>query len=545
MIQPIFDPNRSFREWLRDEIYTGPNGTGEYVPNVDDKVWDWVQGVMRVVSVDMTTGLSTLKAWQPIAESMSDNPLDILSGVGPGYSSESWRLLLDSSVMPHRLQFDRRLHVYGSTVSYCKVFLGSDIGPSGKVISKYYDQNGNFISDNIPFELVAMPDHNNYAIKAPKTGYCTDRLPDGELVTAVFYDDAGGVASKAQLLIWNTSFIRAIEAPERYITGVEILSPFKSAVDPMLIEFPINVTLNSVTMMARVKYTDGYRDVAIDGDKVSLMGLDTYVSTILGNTVPVVLRYSLAPNESSFNTVGIHEKVVTTNYRARTTAVDGAYSVKLFCCPHWDYTLNQYRLAWWLYNLNRDTYYRVDDLVEFGVTSNAFQPNLYGQTQDITVTLDLSTVSPVFAKYRHVQTVRLTLFAAGTSNQTLWTISYDTGSDTPYGAEVYATLDHLSGYSYKARLDDRWSNLDAWLERFYYQSLPISNPDFEPRPLRPTHFVLNANAVMTEYPITAFNTDIIIPAEVRHGQNLYLHWIRRDGGNDLQLGVSPVTARHI
>ena len=84
MIQPIFDSNRGFREWLRSEIYTGPTGTGVYVPNVDDKVWDWVQGILRVVAVDMSTGLSTLQAWQAPAEPEPENRLDILSGVGPG-----------------------------------------------------------------------------------------------------------------------------------------------------------------------------------------------------------------------------------------------------------------------------------------------------------------------------------------------------------------------------------------------------------------------------------------------------------------------------
>lgn len=545
MIQPIFDPNRGWREWFIGEIYTGPAGTGAYVPNVDDKVWSWVQGIMRVVAVDLSTGLSTLQAWEAPAEPEPENRLDILSGVGPGYSSESWRMMLDTSVFPYRLQFDDRLHAYSSTTSYCKVFLGSDIGPQGKVISKYFDQSGNFISDNIPLEVVAMPDGNNYAIKAPKTGYCTERYPDGELVTAVFYNDSGGVSSKAQLLVWNTSFIRAIESPERYITSVEILSPFKSAVDPQLIEFPINVTLASVTMMAQVNYTDGRRVIAVDGDKVQLLGLENYVSTINGQQVPIFLRYALSPGESSFHGVGVGEKVVMTQYRAKTTPVDGAYSVKLFCCPHWDYTLNRYRLAWYLYNLNRETYYRVDDLVELAVTSNPFMPTLYGQSQDITVSLDLSRVNPLFAKYRHVQNVRLTLFAAGTATQTLWTVHYDTMTDTPYGAEVYATMQHISGFTYRARLNDRWTNVDAWLERFYYQLLPVTNPDVEPRPPRPTHFVVDAHGVKTEYPLNAFSAELTIPAEVKNGQNLYLHWIKRDGGNDLQLGVSAVTARHL
>ena len=45
---------------LKSEIYTGPTGTGRYVPNIEDAVWDWTAGVFRVVDVNITTGLSTL-----------------------------------------------------------------------------------------------------------------------------------------------------------------------------------------------------------------------------------------------------------------------------------------------------------------------------------------------------------------------------------------------------------------------------------------------------------------------------------------------------
>lgn len=37
--------------WMMKDIYTGPNGTGEYVPNVGDAILDWTAGWFKVISV--------------------------------------------------------------------------------------------------------------------------------------------------------------------------------------------------------------------------------------------------------------------------------------------------------------------------------------------------------------------------------------------------------------------------------------------------------------------------------------------------------------
>ena len=59
-LQPEKNPNRRFYQWAREEIYTGPNGTGAYVPNQGDLVYDRQLGMFEVASVDYTTGLSIL-----------------------------------------------------------------------------------------------------------------------------------------------------------------------------------------------------------------------------------------------------------------------------------------------------------------------------------------------------------------------------------------------------------------------------------------------------------------------------------------------------
>ena len=542
-IIPIADPDRGWREWLRAEIYTGPSGTGRMVPNVKDKVWDWEQGTFEVVEVDYSTGLSVLKKWsQPIEIPVDEK--DFLMGSGPGYTSVSWRVLLDTSVLPHSLQLDGRLFIYRATASYAKVFLGTDITSNGKVISKYYDASGNLLGENIPLEIVAIEKLNNLAIKSVKPGYCTQKLDDGEVVTVVFYDDAGGVCSYSKLRVENTSFIRAVETGERYITSVEVLSPFRSQSEPNLIEYPVNVDLQSVAMMARVNYTDGQRTVPIDGIKCSMLGLGNYVSTVLGQEVPLVLSYALGSDESCYDAINPNNKYITTSYKARTVAVDGAYSVKLFPYPCWDEDNLEYTLHWFLYNLNRETWYRVDHLIEASSNGAAYNPKKIGSTQQFVVAIDLSRVDSRFAKYRHIQNIELTLLCTGDRKQTLWTVTHEPLHPFPYGVEVFASFKHLSGGNYRCNLAKEYTDRALWLERFFYDTFPVSNPDLELRPAAPTHFLVEANGNEAEYPLAAWNQDFVIPTEIRHGQNIYLHWIRRDGVTDQHLGVSGVSVRY-
>ena len=542
-IIPIYDPARGYREWSRPEIYTGPNGTGRMVPNIDDKVWDWNQGIFRVVDLDITTCLSTLKAWSAPKEAVVDEA-DFLLGSGPGYTSESYRALLDTSVIPHVLQLDHRLYCYRSNATHCKIFRGTDLTPAGKVVSKYYDASGNLLGENIPLEVVAIENHTNYAIKGPKTGYTTEKLEDGETVTVVFYNDDGGVASFAKLRVTHTSFIRAVEAGERYITSVELVSPFRSTSDPTLIEFPINVDMGSVAMMAQVNYTDGKKVIPIDGIKCSLLGLDTYISTVLGQEVPLVLSYAIGSDESCYDVINPNDKYITSTYRARTVATDGAYSVKLFPYPCWDEDALEYVLHWYLYSLERSTWYRVDHLIEADSTGPAFNGRKLGVTQQFAVAIDLSRVDGRFSKYRHIQMITLTLFTSGDRVQTLWSVTQEPNHVFPYGIEVYGSFAHLSGGNYRCNLAMEYDTADIWLERFYYDTFPVTNPEIEVRAPKPTHFVVEANGFETEYPLAMWNQDFVVPTEIRHGQNIYLHWIRRDGTTDLHLGVSGVTVRY-
>ena len=540
------DPDRGWREWYIDEIYTGPAGAGRIVPNVNDKIWSWDLGTYRVTEVDYTTGLSKKVAWTA-PPSTDVDATDLLLTEGPGYTSESYRLLVDKSVLPHVIQVFGSLHAYRSTASYAKVFLGTDISAkTGKVVSKYYDASGNLVGENIPLEVLANDIVGNVCIKSPKVAYTTDDLQEGELVTIVFYDDQGGVCRWAVMRVTLTGFIRAAEAPQRYITSIELICPWRSKDDPNLIEYPINVDLGSIQMLAQVNYTDGKKQVAIDGSKCTLVGLNNFVNTILGREVPLGISYALGSDESCYDMIGLNERYITASYRARTTAIDGAYSVKLFCYPCWDDANSEYVLHWYLYNLNRETWYRVDHLIEADATGSAFNGRKFGVTQEFRAALDLSKVDGRFKKWRLVQDFTVTLFCVGTEVRTLWSTSYDPSYEFPYGVEVYAKLKHISGANYRCNLASVYTNKALWLERFYYGTFPVYNQDLELRAPEPTHFVVEVAGFETEYPLAQWNQDFVIPTQVPVGQNIYLHWIRRDPASttDLHLGVSAVSVRY-
>src|SRR5690554_1820887 len=142
------DPDRGFRIFASNEI-VAQGSTGKWVPNVGDLIFDIQNGFRIVIEVD-NLGYSTLAPWVPV----QDNPDDAgnkLVGVGPGHTSESYRMFLDTSVTPNQLTPDFRLHTYGSQAQYYVVFRGSDISDAtGEILTAMYDSSKNFLGVTVP-----------------------------------------------------------------------------------------------------------------------------------------------------------------------------------------------------------------------------------------------------------------------------------------------------------------------------------------------------------------------------------------------------------
>jgi hypothetical protein len=553
-IVPITDPNRGHRRWRKDEIYTGPTGTGRYVPNVNDEVWDWVTGLWQVIAVNLLTGLSQLKQYEPPKTGSEVSDEDILLGVGHEHQNESYRVYLDTSVTPHVLAIDSRLRVYGTTVASVKIFWGTDISDESKVISAMYDHGGTLLGENIPLELVQVPNNPdssvpsaiNHAVKAPMVGYTLQKLPDNEVVTAVLYDDVGNVTSISKLLIMNTAFIRTTDASKRYITSIHLESPFLSEGDDSLLKFAINMPIDALNARGVVTYSDGSRKIMpVDGTKFNLYGLSNFIATIVGQKIELALSYKLSAEEYVYGASVNVTKHMSVPYWATTTRMDGAYSVKLFCFPEWIDTTMGYKLRWFLFNLNRSEFLEVTDKVTFALNSNPFDPTSYGPIQRINVGINMSDIDSNYTNWRHAQTIGVALLAPGNTETNGWNIEYFPGQTELYGKGLRARAKFINVNNWLLKIDSGYLLKELWIKDVFYNAQPLVNTQSETQAPEPNYFMLMINGKEFAYPIDRWNTELQVPEVPKDGKPVFIRFVKRLQEGDLQLGMGGMVTLQV
>lgn len=542
---PIEDPDRTYRQWHWDEIYDG-EGPGRYVPNVDDSVWSWETGLWRVVEVDRTTGHSKLIPYVAPKKPDSITNEDVLLGVDIGAQGESYRVYLDTSVIPHTLAVDSRLHLYGTMADSIKVFRGYDVGDSGEVVSAMYDQSGTHLGENIPLELVRMPDQHNVAIKTPMVGNTLVKLQDGEPVTVVVYGDMGKPLSIVSMLVKNTSFIRTTEASRRYVKSIHLESSFLDETDDRLLRFPVNMPANALPLTGVVTYSNGQVvRLPANGGKFNLYGLTSIISSVVGQKAPLVLSYRLSEDEYCYGASPGENKHLSEKYWATTTEFEEAFNVKLFGYPVWQDAVNGYRMDFFLASLDRQEIYNVTDSVTIAETSAAFDPLKFGVRQQLAFIVNMVDVDPKYPSYRHVQTMDVTLLERGDVDSTNWVVGFDPGQNPLYGHELRAPVEFMNTNDWRLNLSNGYQSKEAWLNALYFPTKPLYHPHTEARPPEPNVMVLVFKRRRYEFPIDAWNDDLVVVNDLNEGENLYIEFIRRTNDNDLYLGVSGLTVHQI
>ena len=537
---PQYDPNGRWTTWSKGEIYIGTDGLNKYVP----KVGDWVQDTTtmikeQVTAVDALTLIPTLVA---IDDGNADNS-DLLVGS----TSDSYRVYLDTSVVPHILAVDARLKIAGSMTHHAKIFRGGDTSATGKLISFLFDTSGNYLTDEIPLELVAVDSHTNHTLKTVTVCHTRETMKDGERVTVVIYNDQGHVVSKNALIVENTSFIRHISAGTKYISHISIDSPFISATNANVLEYPINVPIQAFNMFGNVHYSDGTKNrLAIDGTKFRLYGLDNFVSTVVGQDIKLALSYVLDPTEAAYGAVSGDGKYITAPISLITTAQDGAYTVKLYGYPAWNDVVAGYRMQWYMMDLNRDILFDVTPYVYYNQNSDVFDPVGYGKIQNLSVRLNLKDVSAGLKSYIHTQTIAIVLKAPIGATETRWLVGFDPNQTPFYGNDLYATVEMVNQNLWKVNVKNDRANQSAWLADVYESVKPLIDRKKEITPPVPTHMVFVYENSRTEYPISEWDKDMQVNGElsVSNG-SLYIEFIKRTTTGDIRLAIAGLPIKEL
>ena len=544
---PIRDRSADRTVRFLGDIFTGPNGTGSRVPNVDDIIYDFILGWFRCISVDETTNLSELIPWEDPVKPYGVQPTDVLLGVGPGYQSSTYRIMINNSVLPRRMYFDDRLHSLAVDAAYCIVYLGSDITTNQIAVSANYDQNMSYIDNKVSLTLAEEIDGQNYTKKVPLPAYCNRSLVSGTPLTVVMYNAAGTPLSTQVLLARDTAFIPAGDAATRRIVNISIDTPFLSPDEENTLLIPVDTDMDSLGIRGVIHYNDGPRFVGLDQAKFTLDGLEHFVASYPNQKHPLVLTYNLGPGEAAEAAIQLPngKAHVARSYTARIIDVPGSKNVKLFVIPSWDAINTRWQLEYFIYSLDRGSYHYVDpSLIELGTNSPSFDPVNYQIVQHLTVALDIEKVHPSLPKHRHVQAFDVALRGNGVNqgNATQWYLYYTPNDPTTaYGDLLFCEMRRIAvGVEWEVRIDCGLSNLTEWLDKVFYRTQPLYDRKNETRAPTPTHFILSINGINNEYPISSWNT--IMSSETGGAQSgaAIIHFIAKVGNTHLQLGASPL-----
>jgi hypothetical protein len=543
-VSPQYTPGGLHREWAMSEIYLGQAATNKHVPLIGDTVVD-ITGAQITRYIVKDINLANLvpvlvqEEIDPLSGTFTD--ADILVGAGVGQFADTYRLYVDKSVTPYKIQVDERCRIGTVSAVGVMIFRGADLSNQGQVISQVYDSGGNLIGQTLALQLLSTTAGvTNTALKNVAGGYTTVDLKNNELVTAVVYDMNGLVLSKRQLLVEETAYIASNILGLKYITGITLESPFMSSVDDHLIEYPFNLPTSGLDLRGVVHYSNGDTlKLPVDGGKFTIFGFDGYAATQAGQRLDgLVLRYSLDSNEATFVAGGANGSVITEPYRAITVGADGTYGIKLYPYPVWVDFVNGYRLKWFMYNLARNAWYDATNYVSINTQYSVFDPIAYGIVQRLSVSVNINAVNALYRSYVHTQVVDIVLARQGTERVTPWLIGFTPDQNPRYGVDTQASAKFISTNRYEVKVGSKATTMQQWLDKLYYAVKPLYAPNTEVGPLAPTHFEVNINGTLTAFTIDQWNAALTLNGNFVNGMTIYIHWTRRIGSTVLYLGVS-------
>ena len=534
---PIYAPDARFSIWSIDDIYRGGIGLNKYIPKINDWVVEPLTGSIYIVTdLNNVTYIPELSPIQINREVITD---EITSS-----TTDNYRIYYDKSVTPYTLSVDGLLRTYTSEASFARIYLGSFIDPT-KIISRCYDNSGNFIGHDIPLQLVAYNSHDNYAIKSIPTCNTNNELSDGELCTVVTFNSSGKVRTKVSCIIDESTYIAQAYAEQKYIVNTFLKSAFVSETQSAMIEYPNNLPVTSFNPIGVVQYNDGSQvEYPVDGDKFTLYGLDQFVSTIIGHKVPLVLKYRMDSDEAAIATICVDNGEVTRPYMLVVSNPNRSYNVKLYVYPVWVDQATGYSYKAFLMNLDRNILYDVTSVISLSSNSASLNPVVYGITQRLTFIVDLAKVSGIYNHYQHVQTVDIILRgpANDPSITNIWEVSSQVPTTVPYyGTNLRALRDNITHT--KITIGNSIDTTAEFITKLYRTTTPIYNVLTELEAPDPTHVDVMYLNETKRIPIDEYKNAIEFSTPVPLYSNIEVVFLKETISGYLKLSVCSLTVR--
>ena len=538
-VAPIYQPDARWTIWSIRDIYRAENpiGANRHIPKVNDWVVEPETGTIYIVT-DLHN-VTYIPELTPLTIKQTVSNDEIISS-----TLDNYRIYYDKSVTPYTLTPDSFMRTYSTTASFARIYKGTDIDPT-KIISRRYDNSGNFIGHDIPLTMVQFNSHDNYGVKSIPACNTTVELSEGEVCIIVVFDSNSKVISKVKCIIDNTTYVSQAYAEQKYITEIFIKSVFIEDTSTGDINYPVNLPIPSFNPIAVVQYNDGSQiEYPVDGDKFSLFGLDQFTSTIVGHKVPLVLSYRLDPNEAALANVDSDGFYVTRPYNLVVSNPNRSYNVKMYVYPVWVDQLNGYRYKVFLMNLDRNVLFDITNVVGLTQNSPSFNPLAYGITQRLTFVVDLAKVGGVYSTYLHIQTVDIILRgqASDTSLTNVWEVGSQVPSALPYYGTNLRAVRNEAVHS-KVYIGNNFSTVQEFIDKVYRSTGPLYNPLTELEAPAPTHIEVCYGDKTVLMPIANYDQEVIFPVTVDKLSNVEIVFYKETVTGYLKLSVASMLVR--
>ncbi len=501
--------DNNFRGWRHDQLYFGGPQVGtQYVPNVDDQVTDWDNGLYRVVSVDVN-GVPTLELKMRFVDAASlngssDSLITALSQYQPNVTSSAY---YDNATSPATITIDAHFPVYDQDSAKMLFYKGTDVSvATGELISERYTGGGVFIDNDVSLTAI---DPSNPAIKRPDPFRTTKPFVPGDIITGVVYNAAGGVLGKTSFLIINSSTIRPASLSGNAISGISLDSPLVDPSDSSRLLNDANTPFTTAGTEMILHYTNGTtQKIPIDGSKAKILGLSNYDTASVIRPTRIMAAYYPGPSEPYING---GPGFLFKEYTLANITSAPIYALRLYMIPRfvdnatgWIFT---YRLA----NLARDVDLDVTaDVVTTLVSGGTFLKNSYAAEQQVLLKLDMDTVAPgAYPGHVHTQLMNITLDIPSNTFASPFIIDYNGDGTDLYGDGVWASAS--SGPTGELLVNVAEPTLTEWFRSIYTSSTPLRDPAVGPEPPVPTHFRVEvAGQVSAEIPVADFDKRIAL-----------------------------------
>lgn len=474
------------------ELYKGPfEVANPNDPNLERRIprvgW-WICDESGFYRVNVVHDDNTC-TYDRIYPGQGDDYANIITGPAVHQYTSPFRLMVDPTTTPVRFRVDDAMIFRGSEPVYYKVFKGSDITSNGRIVSTAVDGSGKPTNANLLLETVNKPNTDNQLIKVARGGHLLEILADQEMVTVVAYRQDGLQVGYRPAVVCHVSNLAPLDLAKRTIIAISLETPFLNKDDDHLIDIPVNMLTQSAVVMGVVTYNDGsIARLPINGGKFKLNGFENFVSTSAGAMFDVGLSYTLSDDELAFDALGnVPVRTKVEEFKVRAINPDGNYTAKLYAVPVWNSGAGEYRLQWYLYNMERKVVYNVTGKVEF-TPGYSFSGKLYATKQNLRVAINMGDVDDYFINYRHVANLAITLVnpASAQNQPTYYRIDYDDQYSYGNGVRVDCTPNPTQVNTFNLNFANGCTTVDEWLNKVYYPTVPLYYTSAEDLPPNPT-----------------------------------------------------------